>query len=780
MHQSRPARPLQPLTPIAAALLSLSALPALAQSSAPATASASTGQSTVPTVTVTAPAVRTPQPTSPKATTEVLNTPQTLTVIPAELLSEQGARSLTEALRNTPGISFSAGENGFATNNNNFSLRGFDTSGSVFIDGMRDSGNYSRDAYNLEQVEVVKGPAADNGRGGAGGYINLVSKTPKADNFIHSTLSYGFDRYDSDDRVRATLDLNRTLGAANSGNALRLNLLVQDGGVAGRQHAEASTVGFAPSVALGLGPNTRLTLAYQFLRQDDRPDWGVPAAVAPGTHNYNAATDGAGRDRFYGHHSDYDDVTSNSLLARVEHRFSPQLSLSNQTRWARTERDALYTVPTGFVAATGLVTTQRQGYQRSNTSLGNLTNLALSAQTGSLRHQIATGLELTREESKAGRFPTNGTIGNPGSTSLTDPNPDRPLTGFTGFTPTQTGDVSIDTVALYANDTVELSPQWQITGGLRLERYEVDLASRLANGAPQGIGDYSRSETSLGGKLGIVYKPAPEGSIYASVGRATLPPGSYLSNPDISREGENAFPGWTGQSAADSKEQVSTNVEVGVKWEFAERRLATSAALFRTVRSNVAWTGRDTAAGGASDPVVIQGYGKQVVQGLELGVSGKVTPAWTLNGGVVVLRSERQHDAFLDQQRKNANPADYGSNTSTDGDELAFTPRVTGNLWTTYRLGNITLGGGLQHVGRSWAGRPDTADRVIPNGMAGRLPAYTVYNLMAAYEVTRNLALRLNIDNVTDKRYLSSGNWNMTRAFYGAPRNVVLSANLVF
>ncbi len=761
-------RPAFHLTPLAAALLCVGTGQAVAQTTAPES----------PPVLVTAPALRTPQPVSPKATTEALNTPQTINVIPAEVISEQGARTLTEVLRNTPGISFDAGENGFSTSGNNFSLRGFDTSGNIFIDGVRDSGNYARDAYNLEQVEVVKGPAADNGRGGAGGYVNLVTKTPKRDNFFNATLSYGFDSYDSEARKRASLDLNRTLGETS---ALRLNMLVEDGGIAGRQHADNRSVGVAPSLTVGLGQATQFTAAYQHLNQKGRPDWGIPSMVMPNTFRYLPELSGVSRDNFYGLLEDFDKTTSDALLLRVEHRFSNVVSLSNQTRWSRTEREALYTVPFGYAPATGLVTTQRHGYQRESDGLTNQTNLRFSFNTGGLRHEAAAGLELSQEKSEAGRFPNDGAIGNPGSTDIWNPNPGRGTTGFVGFTPTQTSKVKIDTVALYAYDTVEFSPQWQMTGGLRVERYEVDISSRLISGAPQGPDAYHRTETTVGGKLGLVYKPVPEGSVYFSVGRSALPPGSYLSNPDISREGDNGFPGWSGQSGQHTKEQVSTNVELGLKWEFFNGRLSTTAALFRTERSNIAWTGRDTPGGGATDPVVFQGYGKQLVQGLELGVSGKATANWTIFAGLVVLDSERRHSAFLDQQRKNANGGDYGSYTSTNGDELAFTPKVTANLWTSYRLSNgLTLGGGVRHAGSSWVGRPDTADRVIPNGVYGKLPSYTLVDLMAAYQVNPNFALRLNVDNVADKLYATSANWPIQRVSLGAPRNVVLSANLVF
>jgi len=757
------------LAPIAAALLwagagglaAMATAPAHAQQASQPTGSAERTQ-TLPGVTVTAPAPS--YNSSPKATAPLIDTPQTITVIPQEVYTEQGARNLTEVLRNTPGISYNAGENGFASSTNNFSLRGFDTSGNIFIDGVRDSGNYSRDVFNLEQVEVVKGPAADNGRGGAGGYVNLVTKSPRRENFVSGSVGVGFDSYDSDARRRATLDLNRAL---DGDAAFRLNLLAEDGGIAGRQHAESRTVGFAPSLAFGLGTPTSVVLSYQHLEQDARPDWGVPAHMIKGMLRFDPVAATASRDNYFGLTSDFDDVKSDSALARIEHRLSPATTISNQTRWSQTERVSLFTVPTAYAA--GTVTTQRQAYSRENMTLSNQTNVATKFEAAGFKHSLAAGLEFSREESDAGRFPTNGMLGNPGSTSIFSPNPDRALAGFVGMVPTQTANVKIDTVAAYAYDTVELNERWQATGGLRLERYKVGIVSRMAAGAPQGPDGYEVTETTLGGKLGVVYKLAANGNLYAAYGESALPPGAYLSNPDISREGDNAFPGFNGQSHRDSKPQRAINYELGTKWDFYGGRLSTTAALFRTERRNIAM-GPAVAA-----PV---GYGEHIVQGIELGVAGAVSSAWSVFGGIGLLKSERRHNAAVDA----ALSADYTPpTTTTNGDELAFTPKVTANLWTTYRFpGGLTLGGGLLHVGDSFVGRPDTADRVIPNGQAGKVPDYTVVNLMAAYEISKKVALRLNIDNVTDELYVVSSNWSAQRVLLGAPRSYYLSANFSF
>jgi catecholate siderophore receptor len=505
--------------------------------------------------------------------------------------------------------------------------------------------------------------------------------------------------------------------------------------------------------------------AWQHLEQNDRPDWGVPAAMIEGTINHDPGVSGFRRDAYFGLLDDYDNVESDAVLARIEHRFASGLRLMNQTRWSRTDREAFFTVPSNYDPATQQATTSTLGFSRRNTTLSNIANLDKRFTAGGFRHHVAAGLELTREESDSGRYPTRDA----GSVSVLGPDPARAAGG--AIPATQYGEVKIDTAAVYAYDTMEINPRWQLTGGLRVERYEVKLASKTAAGTPEGAVDgYSRSETTVGGKIGLVYKPASNGSIYVSYAVSGVPPGSWLSNPDSGREGNNAFPGWDGQNYEGAKEQRLTNLEIGTKWDLFDERLSTTAAIFRTERRNVAMRS-------AGDGVP-SGYGRQVVQGIELGLAGAVTPAWNVFGGLLLMDSERRHGPAVDA----ALSSDYQNGvTTTNGDELAFTPKATLNLWTTYRFANgLTLGGGAQYVGSSWVGRPDTADRVIPNGQSGKVPSYTVFNLMAAYDLTRNVRLRLNIDNVTDEVYITSMNWSARRAFLGAPRTVLLSADVRF
>ena len=511
-------------------------------------------------------------------------------------------------------------------------------------------GAFNRDIFNTERVEVIKGAAADNGRGGPGGYINLVTKTPSLQNFFAGEFGVGFDSYGTKARKRGTIDFNYVVAPHT---AIRFNGLLENSGVAGRDEAEMRPAGLAPSIAFGLGTHTRAIFAYEMLRRRDRPEWGVPAATIPGTFRYDPTTAGTPRDAFYGLRSDFDDVDSDAFLARFEYDLSKTFTVSNQTRWSRVHRQSRFTTvasnpfaTTPLPATPGtLVDTQTLFYDRTTTTVSNLTNLSGEFYTGPVKHNISLGVDLTSEKSSAGRFGT----ANPGPTSLYSPDPYR--AAGVPFTPTELNAVRINTIAAYAYDTIELNPQWQITGGLRLERYNVKIDSRTVAGAPSGTLDgFEDNHTTLSGKVGVVYKPVEEGSIYAAFGVSHLPPGSYLSNPDISRTGANAFPGFI-----DGADPVrATNYEIGVKWDFFNRRLSTAMALFHTEK-RVAISGIDPTIPGDVDS--LKGYGKQVVQGVEFSVAGHITDAWQVFGGLMLLKSERKHSAYLDLVRRIGDPA---------------------------------------------------------------------------------------------------------------------------
>lgn len=704
-----------------------------------------------------------------KNTAPLLDTPQTFNVVPEKVFNQQSARNLTDVLKNTPGISFNAGENGFAASQDNFSLRGTDASGSIYVDGIRDSGSYTRDIYNIEQVEIAKGAAADNGRGGSGGYVNMITKTARAEDFFRGTTSFGYAPSGGDGLFRQTFDWNKMTGTSPLGEtAFRLNAIFQDGGVYGREVAELNSWGLAPSVTFGLGSQTEISFAFQHYETRDRPDWGVPAAFVDGTINYDSSIGESNRNNYYGLSSDYDDTTTDSFTAIIRHEFESGARLTNTSRISKTTRDAIFTVPADYDPVNREVSTRQLGYGRENTLFANQTNFSYEFETGNLKHSVSTGLELSIEKSEADRFDTVTDPGTGAPVSVDGSFPDRANGNFLGA-PTQFSEVRIDTIAAYFYDTVEINKQWQVTGGLRLEHYRLDLEN---NPESAGIPSFKNDDTYLTGKLGVVYKPQENGSIYGAVGLSALPPGAYLSNPDVSRTGDNAFPGaGGGVNNPDADTQQNWNFEIGTKWDFFDGRLSTTAALFHTNRRNI------VISDGRGGTI---GEGEQNLTGIELGVAGKITDKWTVYGGFLAMTSERNH--FDDYRNSSGRPeGDLADRYNVDGDELAFTPNYSANLWTTYDFGNgLTIGGGLQYVGSSYVGRTDDHDRIIPNGVAGKLPSYIVFNALASYEVNDNVTLRLNVDNVFDEVYAVSTNWSASRAALGAPRTFTLSAEWEF
>ncbi|MBC7369291.1 MAG: TonB-dependent receptor plug domain-containing protein, partial [Undibacterium sp.] len=274
-------------------------LPSSAHAAGPTALKAEQTKSTEPTQldTVTVEDLKTKAISSPKFAAPLRDTPQTIVVVGREIFAQQGATTLSDVLRNTSGITFAAGEGGnaSATSGDAFYLRGFDTTNNLFVDGVRDIGAYSRDVFNIEQVEIAKGPAgADIGRGGASGYVNTSSKVLRLEDFVTGTVSYGFDETTSGSRRRATLNLNRPLASDPSlnsqpstldfprGTAVRVNALWQENDAVGRDYAKNESWGLAPSLALGLGSPSRAYVTYQHTEQDNVPDYGLPSALLPG------------------------------------------------------------------------------------------------------------------------------------------------------------------------------------------------------------------------------------------------------------------------------------------------------------------------------------------------------------------------------------------------------------------------------------------------------------------------------------------------------------------
>lgn len=674
-------------------------------------------------VSVTAPA----GPLSPKYTEPLRDTPQTITVIPRQMIEAQGATTLREVLRNVTGISIQAGEGGGGLPGDNLSIRGFAARNDIFVDGVRDFGAYTRDPFNIEQVEVAKGPASlYSGRGSTGGALNLSSKMP-LQNGIHSgTVGVGTEDYN-----RATIDINQPLeGFAIAGTAVRVNAMWNQGDVAGRDVVTNERWGIAPSIAFGLGTPTRVTVSFSRLDQDNIPEYGLP--WVPNTNvplaEYADQAPPVDFDNFYGlEDRDYEKTVTDLATAAVEHDFGDSITLRSLVRHGKAKRDSIITAPR--FASTDSTTLNRQLQSRdlTDTILAQQNDLTFHFETGAIGHALVAGTEVIREDSKnyARSGPTAPVA------DLFNPDPSAPYTGPITRTGARTESVA-DTLALYANDTVKLNERWELVGGLRWDHFDVEYKSVAVDGV---VSPFERTDEMLSWRAGVVNKPLPNGSVYAAA--------STSFNP--SAEGNTGLA--LTAATTDLEPEKSRSFEIGTKWDLFDARLAMSTAVFQTEKINARTPGINP-----GDPATVL-KGEQRIRGVEIGGSGLLTDRWTAFFGYTWLDSEI-----------------VKSNTEIEvGNEFANAPEHSASLWTTYRLPfGVELGGGLQYVG----------DRLNSTTTRRVAPAYTLYDAMVSYQLTDRFLLRLNVTNLTNERYIDRVGGG--HFIPGAGRAVALTTSLDF
>jgi catecholate siderophore receptor len=657
---------------------------------------------------------------SPKHTQPLLDTPQSVTIVPAEVMQEQGVTTLRDALRNVPGISMQAGEGGVPAGDN-LTLRGFSARTDLFIDGVRDFGGYSRDPFNLEQIEVVKGPASTHsGRGSTGGSINLASKAARPGDFNRASASAG-----DNDLLRATADFNHGIG---DGAAFRINLMSHQNEVNGRDAVENQRWGVAPSISFGLGGDTVTTFGLFHLEQDNVPDYGQPWVPAtnnaiPDSRDGRAPVD---RDNFYGLLArDYEDTATDLATLTVRHAFNDSLELRNLTRWGRSERDSIITAPRFLADDSTDIRRTAKTRDSEDRILANTTDLTARFATGSVQHTLLAGIEFAREEStNRARAADEGDLAD-----LSDPDFNAPFTGGVAVDPENDASADVDSVAAYLFDTLEFNPRWQLSAGLRWDRIEVDAEGFDRDAEARGV--WRRTDSELSGRAAVVFKPRENGSFYLGYGTSFNPSGEGLS---------------LSASTAGLEPEESRTVELGTKWDLFDGRLMLTSALFRTEKTNAR----------VDDPVddgrleVLEG--EQRVDGFEIGFAGRITDAWTLSGGYAHLDS-----------------AVLASTEGDVGNELGNTPRDSASLWTTYEFSDAWQAGfGMQHVGSRFSNTSNTR-------MA---KSYTLYDAMVGFKVSDTLSLRLNGYNLSGKDYVDQvGGGHYTP---GADRTFMLSADFSF
>ena len=700
---------------------------------------------------------------SAKVVQDLVDTPQTIQVITKKVMEEQKATTLQEALQNTPGVTLLLGEQGNTSSKNNISMRGFDVNSSIYKDGIKDLNAATKDMFNTEAIEITKGTVgADNGASVPSGYINQVTKIATNKDKGEVTGSYG-----TSNNTRLTADLNKALSETSG---VRLNVMKQDGEVAGRDEVELDRLGIAASVAFGIGTNTRSSFSYERYEQDDIPDGAIPNIGVSGYYNSNSVLSKANKvdtSNFYGSADDYEKITTDAFTAKFEHDLSDKTTLTNTTRYGKSKIDSLLTgatvssnailLPNISNPALWTVSLSPQARWQENEILANTTNIRTSVYTGPVLHNISTGFDISIENQTNKTIAANGitaaekvgNLYNPRSNSYANLSLDP--TGAETFGETKT-------IGAYVFDSINLGEKVILTGGGRLDKYEtrtdittVATATAPGGGVPVGTlvaNDLEDSGTLKSYKIGLVYKPLDNGSVYVSYADSQLPPsGANFTLSSSATSGANPS----------MEPQEAKTLELGTKWDFLDNKLSFTSAIYKTINENELINVSSTSIADYEQ------VGEREVKGIEFGIAGQITDAWSVTAGIAKSKSEITKGT-----------------ASTEGSALAYTPELTATLWSSYNFTKeLTAGAGARYIGKMYAGYASAANQngttAPSDGRFTEVDSYVVFDAMASYKFSKNLSTQINIYNLADKEYVANVNKNGNRYTPGAARSGLIS-----
>ncbi|WP_213774956.1 TonB-dependent receptor [Bradyrhizobium sp. dw_78] len=684
----------------------------------------------------------------------LLNTPKTVTVLSKEVLADENATSLKQAVLNTAGVTLGTGEGGNAFGDR-FFVRGFDTRNDVFIDGIRDSGVSVRENFFTEQIEILRGPGSSfAGRGTTGGAINIVTKQATTENsFYNMDTTFGTDA-----TKRVTLDVNQVI---NPTLAIRAGGVFQDADVAGRNFTTDDRGG--GFVALKWTPVDAVKVSADYVHTDIHglPDFGVPY-YRPGSVGTTLAgglpftttaggpfpSYGVNRDNFYGFaNRDFYSVHQDIGTLNTEVQINPDLVISDKVRASHSLLNYIGTIPESPVNASGTFTANPQSRYQPTDVVDNQTEATYKFDTDGWHHTAVAGVEVSRETSSIDSYTglTSEAVGNAYSgsgspTSVSIYNPQYTLAPFP--TPSLTGvptKIAIDTTSGYLMDSVNYRDVLILNGGVRYDDYNLKVSGFGSSGGVPNLNSWGAPAAEFGMpnfNLGLTLKPLPITSVYAAYATSSDPVGSEF-------DGTSANYGGVAPVIAGNSNQIfgpmkNSAIEVGNKWELFDRHLLVSGALFQTDVTN-ARESVNVTQNGQNVPIISAGAAYQI-RGVDLEVSGKITDKWSVFGGLVLMHSEVTKSLVSP-----ANTALYSTNV---GLPLANIANQSFSLLSKYQIDDRwEVGGQAVYRSKMYGGT------LLAANQGTSIPSFWRFDAFAEAKIDKNWTVKLFVNNIFNKLY---------------------------
>jgi catecholate siderophore receptor len=700
----------------------------------------------------------------------ILNTPKTITVISKDVLADENATSLKQAVLNTAGVTLGTGEGGNAFGDR-FFIRGFDTRNDVFIDGVRDSGVSVRENFFTEQIEILRGPGSSfAGRGTTGGAINIVTKQATTEKSF-----YNMDTtYASDNTKRVTLDVNQVISPSL---AIRAGGLFQDAGVEGRSFTTDDRGG--GFIAMTWKPVDAVKVTANYVHTDIHglPDFGVPylrtgPTTTIGTTSYYTNTAGGpapqfgvNRDNFYGFvNRDFFEVHQDIATVNTEVQITPDLTFTDKVRGSKSLLNYIGTIPESPNPTANTLTANTLSRYQPTDVVANQSEFTYKFDTGNWKHTAVAGVEISRETSSIdtytgltseGATSAFNSSGAPTNVSIT--NPQYTFLPFS-TTPTLTGkptQIAIDTTSGYLMDSVNYRDLLILNGGIRFDDYNIKASGYGTSGTANGVfGSQAADFLMPNFNLGLTLKPLPITAVYVAYATSSNPVGAEFDGTSAAYGG--IAPNPLGGANQIFGPQKNTAIEVGNKWELFQRHLLVSGALFETDVTNAREsvnlsvtnpTGPggcvyNAAVGGTSQPCITAGAA-YTIRGIDLEVAGKITDKWSIFGGLVLMKSEVTKSLV-----PSANPVLYPTNV---GLPLANIANQSFSLLNKYQIDDRWEVGGQAVYRSSMPG-----GTLLAANQGTTLPSFWRFDAFTEAKITKNWTAKLFINNIFNKLYYTA------------------------